>query len=135
MTQSFLVFGVIAVLLSAVSSLVWTPPVAFGILAGGLWNLANLWCLGRAFGVWLGAQSSAPTRRSLQRAIRWRSAGWFVLKFPVLYGLAIGLFLMKPDLSLPGFVLGFSVMLAAALLAHIAHLQHTLHVVPSQHGR
>ena len=79
-------------------------PLAAGVLAGGLWNAANLWCLSRAVGAWL---DSRRTRR--------QQIGWFVVKFPLLYAVAFGL-LQMPWISLIGFGIGFTIVLGVAVL-------------------
>lgn len=141
----FLIVGAGLVALTALGSLWWHPAAALGILAGGAWNLANLWCLGRALTVWLGPQPSPPaplaarlpvpfgTGRQTGRAGRRRAAWWFIVKFPVLYGLAVAL-LMAPGISLAGFGLGFSVVLAMAVVAGIAWSQRALPSLPSHGG-
>jgi hypothetical protein len=83
----------------------WTLlPLVAGVLAGGLWNAANLWCLSKAVRVWLSPQR---TRR--------QQIGWFVVKFPLLYAVAFAL-LQIPGLSLIGFGIGFTVVLAVVVL-------------------
>jgi len=79
-------------------------PLAAGVLAGGLWNAANLWCLSQALGSWL---APGQTRR--------RQIGWFVVKFPLLYAVAFGL-LQIPGFSLIGFGIGFTIVLGSAVL-------------------
>ena len=85
------------------AALVWAPPTALGVFAGGAWNIVNLWCLTRLLAAWLGPQ------RSQRRVI-----GWLLVKFLVLYGLACGL-LQHPAVSILGFSIGFSVILATAV--------------------
>ncbi len=91
---------------------VWpvSPAVALGVVAGGTWNLANLWCLARALGCWL---VPGPRRTRLL---------WFVLKFPLLYAAAL-LALTRPGASFGGFILGFSIVLLAALAAALSLAQ------------
>ena len=75
-----------------------------GVVAGGLWNVLNLWCLTHLLRVWVGTNPS--TRRAL---------AWAAVKFPVLYGAAIAL-IRNPSVSIAGFCLGFTgVLLAAGL--------------------
>ncbi len=121
--QRCLAIGVLATSVAAAVSYGRHSSVTSGMLVGGAWNLINLWCLTRALGVWLASHPS-----------RWRSALWFIVKFPLLYGLALGL-LMTPGLSLGGFIVGFSATLGAALLASIAYLQSRLHSASFSHGR
>jgi len=125
--------GAAVVALVAGGSLWWHPAAALGILAGGAWNLANLWCLGRALAVWFGPQASSPASPASRRAGRRRAAWWFIVKFPVLYGLAVAL-LMVPGISLAGFGVGFSVVLAIAVIAGLVWSHRTLPSVPSHGG-
>lgn len=120
--RAFAVIGAGLVALTAAGSLWWHPQAARGILAGGAWNLANLWCLARAMTVWLGPRPSGR-----------RAAWWVIVKFPVLYGVAVGL-LFAPGVSLAGFGLGFSVVLACAIVAGIAWSQRGLLTLPTHGG-
>lgn len=95
--------------------------VLAGCLAGAGWNLASLWCLVRLLGAWLGPQ---PSRR--------RALGWAVMKFPLLYGLAI-LILRAPSVSLTGFGAGFTAVLIGAIGWFALRAQHLL--VARPHGR
>lgn len=97
------------------SSLVW------GVLAGGAWNLASLWCLSRLLHAWLGPQHS-----------RRRVLGWLLVKFPLLYLVAFGL-LHTRAVSAMGFGIGFSVILAMAI-GRFA-LRAKSFAAPSSHGR
>jgi hypothetical protein len=87
------------VALCAVASLGWSVRGAAGVLAGGIWNLASLWCLVHLLNAWLGPH---PSRR--------RAIAWLVLKFPLLYLLAAGV-LLHQRVSVVGFGLGFTVVL------------------------
>ena len=90
----------------------WSVPDALGVLAGGAWNLLNLWCLASALTTWLEA---SPSRR-------W-AIGWFVVKFPLLYAALVGV-LSRPEISPVGFGLGFTVVLGvAAILTAISARQ------------
>ena len=89
--------GVVAV--SALAASWWGVRVMGGVLAGGAWNLASLWCLAHLLSAWLGSRPS--TRRAI---------AWLVLKFPFLYLLAFGI-LRSPSVSLIGFSIGFTVVL------------------------
>ncbi len=110
-----------AVLLLA-SAAVWrvSPRLVVGILAGGAWNLANLWCLTQLFRAWL---EPSPSRR--------RAIIWLLLKFPVLYLLAFGL-LRMPSASLLGFGIGFTVVLVAAMGWFALQAQQ---MIARSHGR
>ena len=90
--------------------------------AGGAWNLVNLWCLRCALNAWL---CERPSYR--------RSLGWFVVKFPVWYAVAVGL-LLVPGISVVGFGLGFIVVLTSALLFGVITSQRAL-PAPLSHGR
>ena len=81
----------------------WGARAAAGALAGGLWNLASLWCLIRLLGAWLGPQ---PSQRHV--------VGWLVVKFPLLY-LGVFLLLRSSSISLIGFGIGFSLILIGAI--------------------
>ena len=81
----------------------WDRSVALGMLVGGVWNLASLWCLSRLLQAWLGPQ---PSRR--------RAIGWVLLKFPLLYLALFGL-LSHSMVSAVGFGAGFSLVLLMML--------------------
>lgn len=74
-----------------------------GLLVGGVWNAANLWCLTRLLLAWLGPRPSVP-----------RALLWVGIKFPLLYLAAFAL-LRLPVVSLLGFALGFTLVLALAI--------------------
>ena len=114
--------GGIGTIVIAIVGLRWDVAVSVGVLAGGAWNLLNLWSLGQTLSVWLDAHPS-----------RVRSVAWFLVKFPLLYAVAVGL-LMTPGVSAMGFGLGFSVTLAAALIASVVSALPDAHAVAS-HGR
>lgn len=96
----------------------WDATMALGIAAGGLWNIANLWCLTHALRAWLGA---ASTKR--------RTVMWVLLKFPLLYA-AVVMVLMQPAVSPVGFAIGFSLVLGLMLLVSLRHVAFV-----SAHGR
>lgn len=75
-----------------------------GVLAGGAWNLASLWCLTQLVRAWLGPR---PSRR--------RALIWLVVKFPLLYAATV-LMCYKGMVSIVGFSIGFSVVLAASIV-------------------
>ncbi|MBI4004324.1 MAG: hypothetical protein HY353_04815 [Candidatus Omnitrophica bacterium] len=97
-------------------------PFAAGVLAGALWNAANLWCLSRAVGAWLNPQR---TRR--------QQIGWFVVKFPLLYAAAFGL-MQIPGVSLIGFGIGFTVVLGSAVFVALKALRQSQHSLPAHGG-
>jgi len=120
--RTLLLVGSGTVGLAASMSLWWGPSVSLGVLAGGLWNLVNLWCLARTLRVWF---ASTPPRR--------RVVAWFVVKFPLLYLAAVGV-LMIPGLSVVGFGVGFLVLLASVLVTTLVRLQRMTQSVPSHGG-
>ena len=107
--------GVALAVCALVAHIGWGPMAASGVLAGGLWNLASLWCLAQLLAAWLGAR---PSRR---RAILWLS-----VKFPLLY-LAAFTLLRQPGFSLVGFGVGFSIVLAVAVVALAANARQMVH--------
>ena len=90
-------------LVAAAASWLVAPRIVIGLLAGGVWNLANFWCLSRLLSVWV-----------TPRASRRRALGWLLVKFPLLYGLLV-LLVQMPSVSLVGFSLGFTAILAVAV--------------------
>ena len=119
-----------------------------GLAAGAAWSTANLWCLTRLLRAWLGPQPS--TRRAIawshhppgfaaseppQRgspSANWQVVGWLLVKFPLLYGTAVGL-LWARAVSLIGFSLGFSLVLLAALVRFAYSAQRM--TLSRSHGR
>lgn len=97
-----------------------SPRVAVGILAGGAWNLASLWCLAHLLQAWLGPQ------RSRRRAI-----AWLVVKCPVLYGLAYAC-LRSPQVSVAGFGVGFTLVLVVMLGGFVWGAQR---LIATRHGQ
>ena len=93
---------------------VWQVQVALGILAGGCWNLASLWCLTQLLNAWLGPH---PSQR--------RAIGWLLVKFPLLYVLVFTI-LRRPGLSLLGFGIGFTIVLLTAVAWWALHSQQIL---------
>lgn len=81
----------------------WGARMVGGVAAGGLWNLASLWCLVRLLDAWLGP---TPSRR--------RALGWLFVKCPLLYALAWAV-LALARVSPIGFGLGLTVGLVAAM--------------------
>ena len=76
---------------------------ALGVLVGAAWNLASFWCLVRLLNLWL---SPKPSKR--------RVLLWVLVKFPLLYLLA-GILLYTRVVSLLGFGIGFTIVLALAM--------------------
>ena len=70
---------------------------AVGVGAGMVWSLANAWALTRLVRGSL-ASPQLP---------RWRQTAWWVVKLPLLYGVA-ALMLVSPWSSAVGFLTGFS---------------------------
>lgn len=95
--------GVALVLLGAAAASRWNPAVARGILAGGLWNLASVWCLVHLLDAWIGPRPS-----------RTRAIAWALAKFPLLYLAVLGLFYTSA-ISLVGFGIGFTAILIMAI--------------------
>ena len=120
--RTMLSYGGIGVGLGVLLSLRWDHALAVGMVAGGVWNLMNLWCLIRALHVWLGSESS-----------RRQAVGWFLVKFPLLYLIAVGVLLAR-GVSAVGFGIGFSIVLAAALLTALRHAQQELRTLSSHGG-
>lgn len=71
--------------------------LAMGLAAGMGWAMANAWVMGRLIG-----QLMSDTRP--RRVTR---VAWWMLKLPVLYGVA-GVLIVSPWSSAIGFVMGFS---------------------------
>ena len=109
------------VVLCAVASLRWSVKGTVGVLAGGVWNLASLWCLVHLLNAWLGP---TPSRR--------RAITWLVLKFPLLYLLAVGV-LLNQRVSVVGFGLGFTVVLLILVGWFALQARHMTLLRP--HGR
>ena len=98
-----------------VAQIGWGPVASGGVLAGGLWNLASLWCLSQLLAAWLGPRPSS------RRAILWLS-----VKFPLLYLAAFAL-MRQSGLSLVGFGVGFTVVLIVAVAALALQAQRMVH--------
>ena len=94
---------------------------AIGVLAGGAWNLASVWTFGHVLRAWLGPM------RSHKRALL-----WLLVKFPLLYLLAIGL-LHNLRVSAIGFGIGFTVVMVAIVVKFAC--QAWSRSTPSSHVR
>ena len=107
----------------AVATLFAGIGVGAGVLVGGVWNLLSLWCLIRLLEAWIGPNAS-----------RRRAIPWAFVKFPALYLLAYAAFHI-PGLSVVGFTIGFTVVLAAAVLVLALSLQRLVAHPRKAHGR
>ena len=121
--RGILLAGLVATAIAAMGGAPFGVQVALGILAGGLWNVANVWCLARALGVWL-SPKLAPRRHQI---------GWFIVKFPLLYAAVFGL-VQLPGISLMGFGIGFLVVIMATVFVALKALT-PVHRFVSSHGR
>ena len=92
-----------------------------GVLAGAAWNAASVWVMGRMLQAWLAADTH-----------RGQAIGWLLVKLGVVYPMA-WLILRHPAVSLPGFSVGFTLILFAALAWFAARTQPVS--VPRPHGR
>ena len=118
-----LLAGLGATVVAAMAGALFGIEVALSILAGGLWNVANIWCLARALGVWLSPQP-APRRYQI---------GWFLVKFPLLYAAVFGL-VQLPGISLMGFGIGFLVVITAAMVITLKSLKSVNRSISSHGG-
>ncbi len=87
---------------------------AAGVILGGVWNLASLWCLTRMLQAWLGPN---PSQR--------RVIVWLLVKFPLLYA-AIFLVFHTRIVSFQAFTAGFSVVLVGALAAILIRARQSM---------
>ena len=85
-----------------------------GIILGGAWNLASLWCLTRLLQAWMGPK---PSQR--------RAIIWLLVKFPLLYA-AIFLVFQAKVVPFQAFTIGFSVVLAVATAAFLMGVRQTM---------
>ena len=117
------VWGVAAstLVIAATPAWLWGPRAVIGVLVGGVWNLASLWCLVHLLTAWLGPH---PSRR--------RAIGWLLLKVALLALLVFGM-LRRPGLSIAGFCVGLSVVLVVVVGHFALHAQRI--VVDRSHGR
>ena len=107
---------------AAAISMHWQPALSRGIIAGGAWGLVNLWCLAQVLSRWLTPECS-----------RWRIMAWVLVKFPLLYGVAIWC-LTRPRISPLGFGLGFFTALTSAIVVSLLVAQRAMRSLPT-HGR
>ena len=105
--------GILGVVVVA-SLPIWGVHACLSVLAGGLWNLVNLWCLTRLLQAWLGPSHSR--RRALE---------WLLVKFPALY-LVVFTLLASPTISPLGFGVGFTVVLTAMGIVLAFQVQHPI---------
>jgi len=105
------------------------------VVCGMVWMTANLWCLNKALQAvvplsWPDTSSpprepvAGPPVRSLRawcfQTLRKRAPiGWFLVKFPLLYGLAVFL-LTRPNFSPVGFGTGLTGAMVVAILIMVA---------------
>ena len=101
----------------------WGPRAVASVLAGGLWNLASLWCLAKLLEAWLRPSGS---RRPSSKALMWLAAKL------ALIGLLIGVVFRAPWLSFVGFGIGVTVVLIVIVAGLGFRAQAAAH--PS-HGR
>ena len=121
--KQLLLVGLAATACAALLGALWGIAVALSVAAGGLWNVANLWCLSRALAVWLKPQP-APRRHQV---------GWFLVKFPLLYAAVFGL-VKIPGISLVGFGIGFVAVIASAVSVALQALRSPQHSLPAHGG-
>ena len=86
---------------SLVLWIAWGFPFALGWLAGGVWNVFNIFLLCRLMALLDDNQAHRGKRAAL----------WLTLKFGILYPLGV-LILWTKAVNLVGFVIGFTVVLA-----------------------
>lgn len=110
-----------AVVMAAVPAWAWGPRVVLGVLVGGAWNLASLWCLVRLLMGWLGPHHD--TRRAI---------GWLLLKCGLLALLVFGI-LRRPAISVVGLCIGVTVALVV-VVGNLAWRAKRL-VIGQSHGR
>ena len=126
----FWLLAAAVLLVAAAASWLVAPRIVTGLLAGGVWNLVNFWCLSRLLNAWVipppvaaaeggSAQGAGPAGPATgggmtPHASRRRALGWLLVKFPLLYGLIV-LLVRTPSVSLVGFSLGFTAILAVAI--------------------
>lgn len=87
---------------------------ALGVAAGGIWNLASLWCLTRMLHAWIGPNASQK-----------RAVFWVLIKFPLLYS-AIFILFHKRLVPLAAFSVGFSIVLLIAMAVFVSSLRRPL---------
>ncbi len=110
-----------ALVIAALPAWGWGPRAVGSVLAGGLWNLASLWCLSRLLGAWLRPD---PHRRVV--------LGWLALKGALL-ALLIGVVLRAPWLSFIGFGIGFTIVLIVIVASFAWHARQLVAGQPHGH--
>lgn len=109
-----------AIGLAVASAITWVcfgSRAAVGVIAGGAWNLASLWCLTRLLQAWIGPKPSQK-----------KAVFWVLVKFPLLYS-AIFIVFHTRLFSLAAFSVGFSVVLLIALGAFISGMRQAMGAV------
>ncbi len=92
---------------------------AAGIIVGGAWNLASLWCLTRMLQAWIGPQ---PSQR--------RAIIWLLMKFPLLYAAIFFIFQTK-IVSFSSFSVGFTLVLLITLACFMVGLRKDMKAAKS----
>ncbi len=108
-------FSAISLSLAAViAAVVFSARAAAGVVIGGVWNLASLWCLMQMLHAWIGPR---PSQR--------RAIAWLLVKFPLLYA---GIFLIFQTKVIPfgAFSVGFTLVLFVAIAAFMMGLRQTM---------
>ncbi len=100
--------------LATASAALWDRRMSLGVLAGGAWNLASLWCLTRLLTAWIGSRPANAEGRDQPQPSRRRVVIWLLFKFPLLYLVVFGI-LHSPSVSGVGFGVGFTLVLVVAV--------------------
>ncbi len=107
------------VLTAALAFFGWGKAASAGVLIGGAWHLASLWCLARVLSAWLG---SKPSQK--------KAIIWTLVKFPLLYFAIFALFQSRL-VPFAAFGVGFSVVLAIAVTVLAMNIRQSLGPVKS----
>ena len=108
-------FSAVSLMLAAVIAAAgFGARAAAGVIIGGAWNLASLWCLMQMLQAWVGPK---PSQR--------RAIIWLLVKFPLLYA---GIFLIFQTKAVPfgAFGIGFTLVLLVAMAAFMMGLRQTM---------